>query len=40
VNRQGPAMPITERTSHRLVLKSGSTTLPRANFRKIPKTFF
>jgi hypothetical protein len=27
VERQGPAMPITERTSHRLVLKSGSTTL-------------
>jgi hypothetical protein len=25
--RQGPAMPITEMTSHRLVLKSGSTTL-------------
>jgi hypothetical protein len=27
VERQGPAMPITERTSHRLVLKSGSKTL-------------
>jgi hypothetical protein len=27
VKRQGPTMPITERTSHRLVLKSGSTTL-------------
>jgi hypothetical protein len=27
VERQGPAMPITERTSHRLVLKSGLTTL-------------
>src|SRR5437764_14650771 len=27
VERQGPAMPITERTADRLVLKSGSTTL-------------
>jgi hypothetical protein len=27
VERRGPAMPITEKTPHRLVLKSGSTTL-------------